>query len=547
MAETVWGRAPSRPYARTGLYTGNDLCWEVSRLTARRYKRACRRAGRESLRLRLSGGSSAFLSAFSRAADPFRTAAAALVYGSAGCAARLRNMGRSGSFSLERSGGAARGKHNHVRFNTALAFLAAGVLIFAASIYRVGLEVLLDGESIGYVASQSVVETSLAAVSQRAGDILGRSFTVSPDIIYRFSIVSRNQMYDSAGVEAGLLGSIPDIDRLCVLSVDGQPVGAAWTPSDLQEVLRALLAEYPSDGQTVFPQEVSIQSQLAPISLLRTQDELLSTLTHPVREEIRVTVGEGDTLESLAAACRVPVETLLSLNPLLDGGTPVSGQTLLVQRAKPMLSVMYKEQVSYLQPVAYKTETVDDPTLWLGETKVITEGVDGEALVMAVQTSLDGYAPETEVTSMLTVTAPVNEVIANGTKTRSATNTFIRPYYGQISSKFGMRKLLGKYEMHYGVDFRGPIGDPIVASDGGVIAYAGTKAGYGLCVIIDHQNGYKTLYGHCSKLLVKEGQKVGQGERIANIGNTGRTTGPHVHFEVQVNGVAKNPMNYIYQ
>ena len=494
MAQTVLGRLPSRPYARTGP-TVDPICREASRLTARQYRLACRRAGREIVLAGFSRVFAVILSALSLTAVPFRAAAAALVYALAGCAARVR-YARRGEY-LASSEAMARKKQNHARVNTALAFVAAGILIFAASIYRVGLEVILDGESIGYVGSQSVVENTLAAVSERAGEILGRPFTISPDIIYQFSVVNKNKIYDSEGITSGLLSGIPDIDRLSVLLVDGEPVGAAWTPSDLHNILDEILARYPSDGQVSFYQNVSIQSQLAPVSLLRTSDELATALTFPRRE------------------------------------------------GKPLLSVQVIEYDSEMRVVPYETEHIDDPTLWLGETSLITEGVDGKASVMVKRTLIDGYPPETEDTGSILVTAPVTEVIAAGTRTRDATGSFIRPYHGKISSRYGTRKLFGRYEMHYGVDFSGPRGDPISASDGGVVVFAGTKPGYGLCVIIDHENGYKTVYGHCSKLHVKVGQTVGQGEHIANIGSTGRSTGNHVHFEIQVNGVAKNPMNYL--
>ncbi|MBQ9926293.1 MAG: M23 family metallopeptidase, partial [Clostridia bacterium] len=83
------------------------------------------------------------------------------------------------------------------------------------------------------------------------------------------------------------------------------------------------------------------------------------------------------------------------------------------------------------------------------------------------------------------------------------------------------------------------------ASDGGRVTYAGWKGNYGYCVFIDHGNGYTTVYAHCSKLLVKVGQSVAKGETIAKVGSTGRSTGPHLHFEIRVNGKHQNPLNYI--
>jgi murein DD-endopeptidase MepM/ murein hydrolase activator NlpD len=485
------------------------------------------------------------MDALSRGLTPFRSAASAVIYFFAGCASFMRHMSNGRSFSLLAHPRAeALRKINHARVNTALAFAAAGVLLFAASIYRVGLEVILDGESIGYVSSQSVVEDTLSTVSERASEIMGRPFTITPDISYRFSIVNKNRIFESEGVEAELLSSIPDIDRLCVLVIDGVQVAAAWLPSEIQTVLDELLDKYPSAGKREFLQDVSIQSRLAPVSLLRTQDELRAKLTGTVNGELKIIINSGDTLESILQAYRLTAEDLFALNPGMEY-PPAEGQELLLRREAPLLSIAYSEQVSYLETVPFEVLHVDDPNLWAGEEKTVIQGADGEALVMAMAVSIDGYLPEIDEIGRLMVTEPIAETIAVGTRTRYTTGNFIRPYFGQISSRYGMRTLFGRREMHHGVDFRGPRGDPIVASDGGVVEFAGTMRGYGMVVIINHENGYKTVYGHCSRIHVAEGQRVGQGEHIADIGSTGRSTGNHVHFEIQVNGVAKNPMNYL--
>jgi len=118
---------------------------------------------------------------------------------------------------------------------------------------------------------------------------------------------------------------------------------------------------------------------------------------------------------------------------------------------------------------------------------------------------------------------------------------------GRISSGFGARlsPFTKEKSYHYGVDIAGPYGTPILAVADGVISYAGWRNGYGWFLIINHANGYQTAYGHNSKLLVNVGHKVKRGDKIALIGNTGRTTGIHCHFEVRINGDHKNPMPYL--
>ncbi len=118
---------------------------------------------------------------------------------------------------------------------------------------------------------------------------------------------------------------------------------------------------------------------------------------------------------------------------------------------------------------------------------------------------------------------------------------------GYVSSLFGMRidPFDGELSMHSGMDFAGTEGESVEAVAAGVVTWAGERSGYGNLVEIDHGNGYATRYGHNESILVHVGQIVKKGEEIALMGSTGRSTGPHVHFEVLYNGVAVNPARFV--
>ncbi len=124
---------------------------------------------------------------------------------------------------------------------------------------------------------------------------------------------------------------------------------------------------------------------------------------------------------------------------------------------------------------------------------------------------------------------------------------FIQPVSGRMSSGFGMRThpISGRRKMHTGVDWAAPTGTPIRAAGSGRVITAAYLRGYGNTIVIDHGGGISTLYGHCSRLYARVGQDVKQGERIAAVGSTGYSTGPHLHFEVRINGKPVNPVGRI--
>ena len=121
------------------------------------------------------------------------------------------------------------------------------------------------------------------------------------------------------------------------------------------------------------------------------------------------------------------------------------------------------------------------------------------------------------------------------------------PVRGWVTSPFGYRKnpFSGLREFHEGVDIAAAVGTPVRSPADGVVIFAGKSEGYGNLLIVDHGYGYSTAYGHCSKLLVKNGDRVVRGQIVALVGNTGRSTAPHLHYEVRVGGVPVNPGGYL--
>ena len=142
-------------------------------------------------------------------------------------------------------------------------------------------------------------------------------------------------------------------------------------------------------------------------------------------------------------------------------------------------------------------------------------------------------------------TGTVNTSLTTSTAKANIGINLIRPVSGVISSRFGVRSSIRK-SSHTGLDIATSAGTPIAAAASGTVTFSGYKGSYGNMLVISHGNGVQTYYCHCSKLYVSAGTQVSQGQKIAAVGSTGNSTGPHLHLEVRINGVAYNPQNYLY-
>lgn len=277
-------------------------------------------------------------------------------------------------------------------------------------------------------------------------------------------------------------------------------------------------------------------------------DQATELITKENEEEKVYTVVKGDTLSEIAQKNDMNLSDLMKLNPGIEKQKFIKiGQEVVVTVPEPELSVAYKEKVVYTKPIQYTTKKVENKDEYNGTTTVLEYGVDGEMQVTAVVTKVNGYEKERNIIEEKVIKEPKSKVIEVGIKpfpSKGSTGNFIYPVVGSIvTSPFGYRR--GKF--HHGLDLGGlPIGASIRASDGGTIVFAGWKSStYGYTVDIDHGNGVLTRYAHCSKVVVKKGQKVSQYQEIAKLGSTGNSSGPHVHFEIRFNNVAANPLKYL--
>ena len=221
------------------------------------------------------------------------------------------------------------------------------------------------------------------------------------------------------------------------------------------------------------------------------------------------------------------------------------GESLFIHVPQPELSVERMEQNYYEEIYDADVIYVDNDSWYTTQTKILQQPSAGFRRVVADVSYLNDREVTRDILKEEVVMEAVPKIVERGTKIPP---TYIKPISGgRLSSNFGRRKspTKGASSYHKGVDWSVPTGTAVFASCGGTVARAGWGSGYGYCVYINHEDGRQTRYGHLSKVLVKVGQTVKQGERIALSGNTGVSTGPHLHFEILINGSQVNPLKYL--
>ncbi len=440
-------------------------------------------------------------------------------------------------------------RREHGRAAPLLCMASATILIISACNFGLGFEVKLDGQSLGYVESADQVEQLVQRVEDRISAYLGAPYQLEANFSYSMRYMDRTDPLDESLLEQKLFASVGDVTRRYVLTVDGQTIGACRSKSALELMLRRLLlTSTPNATQvnTTFVNDVQILETTSTAVPEVSLQEMEQILTANKQETQVYTVQSGDTVSAIGQRYDMKVAEIKALNPGLDEARIKVGQQLTLSAAVPYLSVQQTITEAYVAPIPYETIIQYDASMYTNTSKISKEGVNGSADVVADVTYVNGVETGRNITSYSVIAEPVSAVKLVGTKERPrymATGSFIKPSNGRFSSGYGYRKSLGDF--HTGVDFAGAQGTKIWAADGGVVTHAGWKGNYGYCVIINHQNGYTTYYAHCSKLLVKVGDKVAKGEQIAKVGNTGRSYGAHVHFEIRKNGKTQNPLNYI--
>lgn len=258
-------------------------------------------------------------------------------------------------------------------------------------------------------------------------------------------------------------------------------------------------------------------------------------------------VQPGDTLSQIAENTNIPMDKIISLNDAIENelSTIRAGQEITITQPEPPLSVERQEQMYYEEDYDAEIIYVDNDEWYTTQEVTLQEPSAGHRKVAALISYRNEKETSRELLKQEVTMEAIPKIVEKGTKIPP---TYIKPISGgRLSSGFGGRKAptKGASTYHKGIDWAVPKGTAVVASSGGTVTKAGWGSGYGYVVYIKHPDGRETRYGHLSKVLVSAGQSVKQGQKIALSGNTGRSTGPHLHFEIRINGTAVNPLKYL--
>ncbi len=336
----------------------------------------------------------------------------------------------------------------------------------------------------------------------------------------------------------------------------GDSYGVTVVKSEIQDVNRDIVAaamngtaittskdgSVHTDGITgiSFLEDISVNEVRKTTAKVISVDDAYATITAKTDQTESYMVVAGDSFSKIAQNFGTDVATILELNPgLEEGSLIIPGDFITVPVQKSVINVVTTKTTTYEEEYQAEPQYVDDDTNYKGTNTVINEGTAGRRKVTAEVTYIDGVQSAIEYTNEVILEEAQPQVIAVGTLTQPE---YIRPIAGgSLSSGYGNRE----DGFHKGVDWSIPQGNSVNAAADGVVVRASWYGGYGYCVDVQHNNGTLTRYGHLSSIDVSVGQSVSQGQHLAASGNTGNSTGPHLHFEIWVGDATVNPLDYV--
>jgi murein DD-endopeptidase MepM/ murein hydrolase activator NlpD len=368
--------------------------------------------------------------------------------------------------------------------------------------------------------------------------------------------IASRQMGIEIFVRGQLIGTVRDektVDRVLERLKDDEVSGkhrrsmVALAAAPQQSNDNVVARSTPKAIRVRITDDIELRKREINPALFMDEYQVIATLAEGNAQRATYIVQEGDTPSGIAQKQGVPLQLLYENNAhmtdLIEKDLIRIGDVLDLTYRKPLVSIESETEVTETIELKHEVMYEEDATLKRGETRTVREGRDGLMKVTYRLKKLDGFLFDEDIVAEDIIIEPIPAVIKRGTKRvrGEGTGKFLWPVRGgSISSGFGRR--WGR--QHKGIDITSS-NKAIRAADNGRVVSTEWRDDYGKVVIIDHDNGYKTLYAHLSKVSVDVGDVVERGDRIGTMGSTGRSTGVHLHFEVLVRGVERNPLSYL--
>ncbi len=434
-------------------------------------------------------------------------------------------------------------------------------IVTYASSMTYALKLNVNGDFVGYITDETVFTDAEKIVQQRINYMDSNTETITFVPAYEVDMVGHSSMLTQYQLADKLLASMnAEIIEGYGMYIGSSFYGALEDKTSVEETLDDLLDVYRTgaQGETVnFENEISFEPGLYLAESVVSDDSIIRLITSKRSVAAYYTAQEGDSPSAICDTLGMTYEEIAALNPGFSEDTVIYvGDRFLIDQEEPFLAVTVTRLESYDVYTDYDTEHYDDSTHYVGSYTTYQEGVPGTDRVTANVSYINGVEVRRKEITRITVTDPVTEIIYDGTKELppdlpiSIQDVGYGEFYWPIGTEDGgqINEMVyghGGYYGHSGIDIGAPYGTPIIAADSGTVILSQWYYGYGNCIMIQHDNGIVTVYGHCSYLHVGVGERVTQGQQIADVGATGRATGNHLHFEVRINGVWYNPINYL--
>lgn len=429
--------------------------------------------------------------------------------------------------------------------------IAAGALVLAvfsttAGVYKTvqGYRVFFNGTEVGMVRQREDFMQGLELIQQGLSNEYGMDVVFQNEITFERAFLDKDVLLETPAESAQAIRetSMDLTVEGAMIVIEGEDVVALSSREEAEKTLESVIASFAQLGDNevivsdpVIQQNYEIVDRLVPFTAVRNMADAATYIMQGTDEIVEYQVQKGDTSWNIAVNRGININTLASANPDKNIENLHPGDVLKLTEEKPYLNVEVVKQSIYSEKIPFGTTYQNDGNLYVGKTQEISAGVYGVKEVTALITYQNGVQVAKQITSENVIKQPVNQVMAKGTKPlppAQGTGRFRMPTSGRVS-------VINKAGAHAGgraVDIANSTGTPIYASDSGRVTKASWYSGYGYAVIIDHGNGYSTLYGHLSSMSVSVGQNVTAGQRIASMGSTGNSTGSHLHFEIRING-----------